>query len=77
MKNFWLGFKYILYLLIYLIITFIIAYMIFSLSLPEDGQCHCEDMPELIHYIFAAILTLAPIITYIYTKDRKPKIKDD
>ncbi|XVN42981.1 MAG: hypothetical protein RCG15_01375 [Candidatus Rickettsia vulgarisii] len=51
--------------------------MIFALTLPEDGQCHCLEDPKLIHYIFASILTIAPVITYIVTKDRKPKNKDD
>lgn len=77
MKRIWLGIKYTLYLLVYLIVTCIVAYMIFALSLPEDGECHYMEYPKLMHYIFASILTIAPVITYVVTKDRKPKNKSD
>ncbi|WP_375327267.1 Holliday junction ATP-dependent DNA helicase RuvA [Candidatus Tisiphia endosymbiont of Nemotelus uliginosus] len=74
-KNIWIKLKYILYTIIYLIATFIIANIILLETLPKDGQCHCGETPLLIHYVLAAFITGAPIITHIYLKNRTAKIK--
>ncbi|WP_341764202.1 Holliday junction ATP-dependent DNA helicase RuvA [Candidatus Tisiphia endosymbiont of Beris chalybata] len=76
-KNIWSKFKYPLYIIIYLIATFIIAKIILLETYSDDGKCHCSDTPLLIHYVFAAILTGAPIITNICIKKRTPKIKNN
>jgi hypothetical protein len=69
--------KYIVYLLIYGTVTWLIANIILMSTFPDEGQCHCSDTPTLLHYILALIVTAPPVITYICTRNRKPKTKSD
>ncbi|MCC8398952.1 MAG: Holliday junction ATP-dependent DNA helicase RuvA [Rickettsia endosymbiont of Labidopullus appendiculatus] len=77
MKDICKKVKYIVYLLIYGVVTWIIAKIILMSTFPDDGQCHCSETPTLLHYILASIITTAPVITYICTRNRKPKAKSD
>ncbi|WP_341748970.1 Holliday junction ATP-dependent DNA helicase RuvA [Candidatus Tisiphia endosymbiont of Sialis lutaria] len=77
MKDICKKVKCIVYLLIYGVVTWIIAKIILISTFPDDGQCHCSETPALLHYILALIVTTAPVITYICTKNCKLKTKSD
>ena len=77
MKDICKKVKCILYLLIYGVVTWIIAKIILISTFPDDGQCHCSETPTLLHYILALIVTTAPVITYICTKNCTMKAKSD
>ncbi len=77
MKDICKKVKCIVYLLIYGVVTWIVAKFILMSTFQDDGQCHCSETPTLLHYILALLITTAPVITYICTRNRKPKAKSD
>ncbi len=77
MKDICKKVKCIICLLIYVMVTWVIAKFILISTFPDDGQCHCSETPTLLHYILALIVTTAPVITYVCTRNRKTKAKSD
>jgi len=70
MKNF---IKYLFFTVLYVVVTIIVAYIVLAQTIPDDGQCHCDDRPLVIHYILAAIITALPMLVLIYSKGKKKK----
>lgn len=67
--------KYLIYILLYLGTTYIFTRIILLSAAPQDGKCHCNDEIKLVHVVLAAIITILPIIAYIFNKMQKTSIK--